>query len=87
MEDFLKDIMKTILDNHLREVKLIIKEVPEPDIPWISNDKLAEKLGVSKRQLRYYREKGQLAYTREGKKIWYSVSDINEFMERNHGNN
>ena len=36
------------------------------------------------KQLRDYRFKGKLSYTRVGDKYWYTQDDIDEFMAKHH---
>ena len=41
-------------------------------------------LGVNEKQLKEFRFKGKLSYTRVGDKYWYTQDDIDEFMAKHH---
>ena len=41
-------------------------------------------LGVNEKQLKDFRFKGKLSYTKVGDKYWYTQDDIDEFMAKHH---
>ena len=45
-----------------------------------SVDKVAKILGVCKRTVQKYVKEGVLPCKKQGKKVWFSGADINEFM-------
>jgi len=58
--------------------------VKDPLSQFISNEALAEKLNLSTRTLQRYRDKGLLKfYQLEGRKIYYKISEILDFIHRN----
>jgi excisionase family DNA binding protein len=54
------------------------------ELQIFDNIKAAELLGVTKRTLQTYRDQGKLSFIQEGNKIWYRLSDIEEFLDARH---
>ena len=50
---------------------------------WIENGELAEKLGLSKRQLQGYRERGVLGFSTIGRKIYYRRDEVEKLIKNN----
>ena len=50
---------------------------------WIENGELAEMLGLSKRQLQGYRERGVLGFSTIGRKIYYRRDDVARLIKNN----
>ena len=50
---------------------------------WIENGELAEMLGLSKRQLQGYRERGVLGFSTMGRKIYYRRDDVARLIKNN----
>jgi len=50
---------------------------------WFNNDELAEKLNVSKRTLQNYRDEGKIEFVQIGRKIFYTVQNVNNFLNDN----
>ncbi|WP_020403605.1 helix-turn-helix domain-containing protein [Gracilimonas tropica] len=51
---------------------------------WVTNDRAAELLGVSKRQLKYYRDQGYLPYSQLNRKIYFKLADLDNFLNQNY---
>jgi hypothetical protein len=51
---------------------------------WLNGDQVTQRLGVSKRTLQNYRDKGILPFSTVGGKFYYSVRDIEDLMMRNY---
>lgn len=49
----------------------------------IDNDHFIEKMGISKRTAQSWRDDGAITFRQYGKQIYYTSSDIEEFLERN----
>ncbi len=47
---------------------------------WIDNDQFMAMLSISKRTAQNYRDKGIISFSRVGKKIFYQLSDVNDFL-------
>ena len=50
---------------------------------WIENGELSEMLGVSKRQLQGYRERGILGFSTIGRKIYYRRAEVEKLIKNN----
>ena len=50
---------------------------------WIENGELAEMLGLSKRQLQGYRERGVLSFSTIGRKIYYRRDEVERLIKNN----
>ena len=50
---------------------------------WIENGELAEMLGLSKRQLQGYRERGVLGFSTIGRKIYYRRDEVARLIKNN----
>ena len=73
-DDMLNGIKKTI-----KEIQSIA-EVHNIQSDWVENGELAEMLGISKRQLQGYRERGLIGYSYIGRKIYYRRQDIDKLI-------
>lgn len=49
---------------------------------WIENTELAHSLNVKSRYLQSLRERGKLAFTTIGKKIYYRINDVKSLIEK-----
>ena len=54
----------------------------EPTNEWIDNQAVCQALGVSKRTLQSFRDKGLIPYSQIGHKCFYKQEDIKEFIEK-----
>ena len=50
---------------------------------WVENSELAEILGLSKRQLQGYRERGVLGFSTIGRKIYYRRAEVEKLIKIN----
>lgn len=48
---------------------------------WLSSEEVCHILLISKRTLQSYRDHGILPYAQIGRKIYYKVSDIDDYMD------
>lgn len=48
-----------------------------------TNDDLCKALKVSKRTLQNYRDEGKIEFSQAGRKVYYTVSNIEDFMKKN----
>ena len=51
---------------------------------WMNGDQVMQKLGISRRTLQNYRDKGILPYSIVGGKFYYSFRDIEDLMANNY---
>lgn len=47
---------------------------------WLDNQEVCEILGISKRTLQTYRDKGMLSYTQINHKIFYRPEDVEKLI-------
>lgn len=48
---------------------------------WLSGDQVCHLLRISKRTLQAYRSRGIIPYSQVSRKIYYKVSDIDEYLD------
>lgn len=53
---------------------------PPERMNWLDNADVCEKLGVSKRTLQTYRDRGLLAYSQINHKMYYKLEDVEAFL-------
>ena len=79
-------IDKSTYDDILNGIKKTIKEIQSLaevyniQSDWVENGELAEMLGISKRQLQGYRERGLIGYSYIGRKIYYRRQDVDKLI-------
>lgn len=60
--------------------QLCSKYKPSERMNWLDNADVCEKLGVSKRTLQSYRDKGLLAHSQINHKMYYKLEDVEAFL-------
>lgn len=53
---------------------------PAEKMIWLDNADVCEKLGVSKRTLQTYRDRGLLAHSQINHKMYYKLEDVETFL-------
>ena len=76
-EQLLNSVKKTVAD-----IRTIAEECTI-NSEWIENGELSEMLGVSKRQLQGYRERGVLGFSTIGRKIYYRRAEVEKLIKIN----
>jgi excisionase family DNA binding protein len=51
---------------------------------WLTGDEICKLLRVSKRTLQNYRDKRVIPFSQIGRKIYYKVSDIEDYLNNHH---
>lgn len=64
---------------HVRE--LCARYRPPEKMNWMDGADVCEKLGISKRTLQTYRDRGLLPYSQINHKIYYRTEDVEAFVE------
>jgi len=79
MESVLSKLLKeiTYLRNELKSFPLTL------DKQIFNSEDVKELLGIKDKLLKKYRDDGLLTYHQVGDKYWYTLSDINQFIENN----
>lgn len=69
------------IENDIKEIKTHVKKITVPNESFIDNEQFANLMGVSKRTAHIWRTEGKIGYSKEGKKIYYRLSDIENFLD------
>ena len=64
---------------HVKE--LCARYRPPGKMNWLDGADVCEKLGISKRTLQTYRDRGLLPYSQINHKIYYQTEDVEVFVE------
>jgi hypothetical protein len=64
---------------HVKE--LCARYRPPGKMNWMDGADVCEKLGISKRTLQTYRDRGLLPYSQINHKIYYQTEDVEVFVE------
>jgi hypothetical protein len=73
--------------NQIEAIKTEVKNRVRPaedTNKWLDNDEAASFLKVTKRTLQTYRDQGEISFSQKGSKIYYRMSDIEEFLQKYH---
>lgn len=70
------------LNQRMRKILRRLDQIENPDKAWTDNTGAEEFLGVSSRTLQTYRNEGLIAFSQVASKIWYKLSDLQEFLQR-----
>lgn len=74
--------MKNRFDMFSEHIRNVCSRYKSPEkMNWLDNTDVCGKLGVSKRTLQTYRDRGLLAYSRINHKIYYRLEDVETFIE------
>lgn len=73
-----------LLISEIATIKQILSKERNSTLQLFSNEEAAKLLKVTTRTLQEYRDSGKLSFVQEGRKIWYRVSDIEEFLSAHH---
>ena len=76
-EQLLNSVKKTVTD-----IRTIAEECTI-NSEWIENGELSEMLGLSKRQLQGYCERGVLGFSTIGRKIYYRRDEVERLIKNN----
>ena len=76
-EQLLNSVKKTVA-----EIRTIAEEC-SINSEWVENSELAEILGLSKRQLQGYRERGVIGFSTIGRKIYYRRAEVEKLIKIN----
>ncbi len=59
-----------------KQIQNINKENAELQEEWLSTKEAAAFLKIVPRTLKRYRDSGRIAYSKDGRKVWYKKSDL-----------
>jgi len=81
--------METIyqIKRHLNEINQRLKRMEGKlenqtslELKWLDHQDVCKILNISKRTLDKYRERGMLPYSKIGGKVFYRLSDIDDYL-------
>lgn len=73
-----------ILKSDLEEVKLHLKKIAVPNEAFLDNKAFTKLMNISFRTAQTWRDQGKIGFSQEGKKIYYRLSDIEQFLRDHH---
>lgn len=68
----------------LTDIKTHVKKITVPNESFLDNKQFTKLMNISVRTAHAWRKEGKIGYSQEGKKIYYRLSDISIFLEKNH---
>ncbi len=72
------------LQTNLTEIRTHVKKITSPAAHFVDNKEFVKMMGISLRTAQVWRDEGKIGFTQEGKKIYYRMSDIEQFMKDNY---
>ena len=84
MEASTFEAMMAGFDSFARRVETLYKQHGDKRLQeWLDNQDVCEILCISKRTLQTYRDKGTLAFSQIGHKMYYRREDVKKLMDDN----
>lgn len=78
--------LKLIKSKDIKELKKELQNIrndnAEINDVWLNTEETAKFLNVSTKTLKRYRDKGKLAYSKDGRKIRYKKSDLIKYLNK-----
>jgi excisionase family DNA binding protein len=81
LKDLVTQAVNEALEPHLRQLNQMAKASMKP---VYTPEEVAEMFGVSKRQLQYLRDSGQLGFIQNGRTILFRADDLSEFFDKHY---
>ena len=76
------ELMVDTIKNAVKEINNLVEE-RSVESEWVENGELSEMLGLTKRQMQGYRERGVLGYSIIGRKIYYKRAEVEKLIKQN----
>ena len=73
-------VMFSEIGQHLLRIEEKLNQLNPAKPVWLDTPEVCNQLHISKRTLESYREKGYLAFSRIGGKVFYSQADIDDTL-------
>lgn len=86
---FFEKAMFKVLEKELGELSAIMGELIKPygffvhKTTWLDHQEVCQMLGISKRSLQSYKDKGVLPCTKLNRKNYFRLSDVQALLEEN----
>ncbi len=72
------------LQKELKEIKTQVKKITVPNESFVDNKQFTKLMGVTARTAHTWRKAGKIGFSQGGKKIYYRLSDIEQFLQDHH---
>ncbi len=72
------------IKTELEEIKSQVKKITVPNEAFMDNKQFTKLMNISARTAHAWRKEGKIGYSKEGKKIYYRLSDIGKFLDDHH---
>lgn len=69
------------IERDLKDIKTHVKKITVPNESFINNKQFTKLMSVSARTAQTWRNEGKIGFSKEGKKIYYRLSDIEKFLD------
>lgn len=69
------------IKKELQEMKDYMKSLTNPEDRILDNQKFIKVMGISDRTASIWRNEGKIGFSQHGKKIYYRMSDIEQFLD------
>ena len=73
------DLLEELITEGKKLVKKF-KQIENPEMTWTDNAGAEEFLGIGSRTLQNYRNRRLIKFSQVGSKIWYRLSDLQNFL-------
>ena len=74
------EILQQRFENFVSRMDALCATLCKASEKWLDNSEVCRLLNVSMRTMQTYRDTGKLAYSQINGKIYYKVSDVEDFM-------
>ncbi len=74
------EILQQRFENFVSRMDALCAPLCKASEKWLDNSEVCRLLNVSMRTMQTYRDTGKLAYSQINGKIYYKVSDVEDFM-------
>ena len=72
-----------LLDGKLKELNHHLDQITAPAERILDNKEFLKLMNISSTTAQIWRDEGKIGFAQEGKKIYYRMSDIEEFLANN----
>ena len=72
------------IQEELKAIKNHLNNVTSPAEHFITNDEFVKLMDISPRTAQIWRDEGIIGFSQKGKKIYYRMSDIDQFLSNYH---
>ena len=78
-----KEVFEAMQED-IKYIRAEVKRISSPAEHFVDNKAFLQLMGISSRTAQSWRDEHKIAYSQEGKKIYYRFSDIEKFLNKYH---